>query len=57
MQLQLDRAANSQGLALPSKKHPAYTEHEYFVAVEAAFTPWEAGPETSRRVQRSGLEQ
>jgi len=24
------------------KKHPDYSEHEYFVAVEAAFTQWEA---------------
>lgn len=24
------------------KKHPAYIEHAYFVAVEAAFTEWEA---------------
>ena len=38
------------------KKHPDYTEHEYFVAVEAAFTQWEA-MQTGRRVQRSGLEQ
>jgi hypothetical protein len=24
------------------KKHPDYDEHEYFLAVEAAFTHWEA---------------
>ena len=24
------------------KKHPKYTEHEYFLAVEAAFQKWEA---------------
>ncbi len=24
------------------KKHPDYSEHEYFVAVEAAFEHWEA---------------
>jgi hypothetical protein len=24
------------------KKHPDYSEHEYFVAVETAFTQWEA---------------
>jgi hypothetical protein len=24
------------------KKHPKYDEHEYFLAVEAAFTQWEA---------------
>lgn len=24
------------------KKHPEYNEHEYFLAVEAAFTRWEA---------------
>ena len=24
------------------KKHPKYSEHEYFLAVEAAFTKWEA---------------
>ena len=24
------------------KKHPKYTEHEYFLAVETAFTRWEA---------------
>jgi hypothetical protein len=24
------------------KKHPEYTEHGYFVAVEAAFKEWEA---------------
>jgi hypothetical protein len=24
------------------KKHPEYNEHEYFLAVEAAFTQWEA---------------
>jgi hypothetical protein len=24
------------------KKHPNYSEHEYFVAVETAFTKWEA---------------
>jgi len=24
------------------KKHPKYSEHEYFLAVEAAFTRWEA---------------
>jgi hypothetical protein len=24
------------------KRHPDYSEHEYFVAVEAAFTRWEA---------------
>lgn len=23
------------------KKHPKYNEHEYFLAVEAAFTHWE----------------
>ena len=38
------------------KKHPDYTEHGYFVAVEAAFTQWEA-MQTGRTVQRSGLEQ
>jgi hypothetical protein len=24
------------------KKHPEYNEHEYFLAIEAAFTQWEA---------------
>jgi predicted HD phosphohydrolase len=24
------------------KRHPNYNEHEYFLAVEAAFTQWEA---------------
>jgi hypothetical protein len=24
------------------KRHPNYSEHEYFLAVEAAFTRWEA---------------
>ena len=24
------------------KRHPNYSEHEYFLAVEAAFTQWEA---------------
>ena len=24
------------------KKHPEYNEHEYFLAVETAFAPWEA---------------
>jgi len=24
------------------KKHPGYTEHGYFLAVETAFTEWEA---------------
>jgi hypothetical protein len=24
------------------KKHPNYSEHEYFLAVETAFTRWEA---------------
>jgi len=24
------------------KRHPSYNEHEYFLAVEAAFTHWEA---------------
>ena len=24
------------------KKHPGYNEHEYFLAVEAAFAQWEA---------------
>ena len=24
------------------KKHPKYTEHEFFLAVEAAFQKWEA---------------
>jgi hypothetical protein len=24
------------------KKHPEYNEHEYFLAVEAAFSQWEA---------------
>ena len=24
------------------KKHPEYNEHEYFLAVETAFTQWEA---------------
>ena len=24
------------------KRHPEYNEHEYFLAVEAAFTQWEA---------------
>jgi len=24
------------------KKHPNYNEHDYFLAVEAAFTQWEA---------------
>jgi predicted HD phosphohydrolase len=24
------------------KRHPKYSEHEYFLAVEAAFTQWEA---------------
>jgi len=26
----------------PVKKHPKYSEHEYFLAVETAFTKWEA---------------
>jgi hypothetical protein len=25
-----------------AKKHPEYSEHEYFLAVETAFTQWEA---------------
>jgi hypothetical protein len=25
-----------------AKKHPNYSEHEYFLAVETAFTKWEA---------------
>jgi hypothetical protein len=39
----LDRhgVADSHGLA-PVKKHPEYSEHEYFVTVEAAFQNWEA---------------
>ncbi len=38
------------------KKHPDYSEHEYFVAVEAAFTQWEV-MQTGGRVHRAGLEQ
>ena len=37
------------------KKHPDYTEHQYFVAVEAAFIQWEAMQ--TGRVQRTGQEQ
>ena len=29
------------GPALPVKKHPKYSEHEYFLAVENAFQKWE----------------
>jgi hypothetical protein len=25
-----------------AKKHPKYSEHEYFIAVETAFQKWEA---------------
>ena len=44
-------AENSVGLARRGrlararaaiKKHPNYSEHEYFLAVEAAFKQWEA---------------
>jgi len=30
------------------KKHPDYTEHEYFLAVETAFKQWEAIQNTGR---------
>jgi hypothetical protein len=30
------------------KKHPKYTEHEYFLAVETAFTQWELIQNTGR---------
>jgi hypothetical protein len=30
------------------KKHPDYDEREYFLAVEAAFTHWEAIPNVGR---------
>ena len=30
------------------KKHPEYNEHEYFLAVEAAFAQWEALQNTGR---------
>ena len=30
------------------KKHPEYNEHEYFLAVEAAFTQWETQQNASR---------
>ncbi len=31
------------------KKHPEYSEHAYFLAVEAAFTQWEAVQNVGRR--------
>jgi hypothetical protein len=31
-----------------AKKHPKYTEHEYFLAVETAFTRWELIQNTGR---------
>jgi hypothetical protein len=30
------------------KKHPRYSEHEYFLAVETAFTRWELMQNTGR---------
>jgi len=30
------------------KKHPDYSEHAYFLAVETAFTQWEAMQNTGR---------
>jgi hypothetical protein len=36
------RARALQGHALQSKRHPDYSEHAYFLAVETAFTNWEA---------------
>jgi hypothetical protein len=30
------------------KKHPGYSEHTYFLAVETAFTQWEALQNTGR---------
>ena len=30
------------------KKHPKYSEHEYFLAVETAFTRWELLQNTGR---------
>jgi hypothetical protein len=36
------------------KKHPNYSEHEYFLAVEAAFERWEAMQNAGREV-RPGL--
>lgn len=30
------------------KKHPKYNEHEYFLAVEAAFAHWEAIQDVGR---------
>ena len=30
------------------KKHPKYSEHDYFLAVEAAFLKWEAIPNVGR---------
>ena len=50
-------AENSVGPALrgrlararaAAKKHPKYTEHEYFLAVETAFTRWELIQNTGR---------
>jgi hypothetical protein len=40
MQLARHAAAASQGHVLPS--HPECSEHAYFLAVETAFTRWEA---------------
>jgi len=35
------------------KRHPNYSEHEYFLAVEAAFTQWETMQNAGRLGQRS----
>ena len=32
-----------------AKKHPNYSEHEYFLAVEAAFAKWEAMQNVGRQ--------
>jgi hypothetical protein len=42
--MQSDRhgGAVSPGLGAIVKRHPQYSEHEYFLAVEAAFEKWEA---------------
>jgi hypothetical protein len=34
--------AASREAGLPSKKHPDFSEHGYFLAVETAFKQWEA---------------
>jgi hypothetical protein len=42
MQAARHAAAGLLGRTLPSKRHPEYNEHEYFLAVEASFAHWEA---------------